>query len=68
MPCVNIWDQVRGGLPSIWVETEFGSRSKNPTIQPAAQADFFTCPQNSISFPRCCGGTHVAFLRNLFGV
>ena len=28
MPCVSIWDQVRGGLPSIWVETEFGRHSK----------------------------------------
>ncbi len=32
------------------------------------QADFFTRPQNSISFPRCCAGTHIVFLRNLLGM
>jgi hypothetical protein len=25
-------------------------------------ADFFTCVQNSITFPRFCGGTHATFL------
>ena len=25
-------------------------------------ADFFTCVQNSITFPRFCGGTHATLL------
>ena len=29
---------------------------------PVGYADFFTSVQNSITFPRFCGGTHATFL------
>jgi hypothetical protein len=32
------------------------------------QADFFVGRQNSITFPRCCGGIHFTRFENLVGM
>jgi len=39
------------------------------SIYPARlQADFFVGRQNSITFPRCCGGIHFTRFENLVGM
>jgi hypothetical protein len=55
-------------------DEEKGEGSRNEgcpflkVISRSAQADFFVGRRNSITRPRCCGGSHFTLFENLIGM